>query len=645
MDWMSDAADEAAIHLATRLRTRFGSKSWAEFSVRLSEHGDRLFQRLHRLYGWRYDFAWIYEQMIEVAAEGYLNRPKALRRIDRKTTVPPAWLSDPGSLWAMAYLDRYAGTVKGLREHFDHLATLGITHLHVLPPYAVPDGPSDGGFAISDYRQLRDGLGTTEKLEKIASELREIGVTLVLDLVANHTASDHPWAKAASAGDSRYKKFYFAFSDRTVPDQYAPHLPSMGSDRGGDAFTWHPDMDGGSWVWTTFHSFQWDLNYSNPEVLAAMAGEMLFLINLGAGVIRMDSLPFLWKRAGTTCENLPEAHVIVQILRILVEIAAPSVTFQSGSVARTNDVDPFVGPEECRVGHNPLLMSSVWEALATSDTRLLSRALDDRFPEGCTSLTYLRSHDDIGWWFADEDAAALGIDPQAHRHYLNEYYQGRWQGSVARGQVSREHPGTDDLTLSGTVASLAGLEVAVEDLDPTAAELAVRRILAAFAVVIGAGGVPMIFLGDEIAQLSDHTYMADSDLAHDSRWSHRPFLDRLRLQSAQAGEGVEGAVLAGLRRLLDVRRSLDGFEPGIRAEPVDLGDVALIGFRRGPVLVVVNMTDRPVITSRPTFSKGDLFDLISGESWDGHVLGPFEYRYLTDTQDTGANSPVSSLRA
>jgi len=630
MDWMSEAADEAAIHLATRLRASFGSKSWSEFSGRLSEHGERLFRILHRLYGWRYDFAWIYEQMIEVAAEGYLDRPKALRRIDRESTSPPSWLSDPGSLWAVIYLDRYAGTVKGLRDHFDHLKSLGVTHLHLMPPYAVPEGPNDGGYAVSDYRRLRDGLGTTQKLAKVAAELREIGVTLVLDLVCNHTASNHPWAKAASAGDPRYKAFYFAFPHREVPDRYAPHLRSMVPDRGGDAFTWHPEMDGGSWVWTTFHPFQWDLDYSNPDVLAAIAAEMLFLVNLGTGVIRMDSVPFLWKRPGTTCENLPEAHLVVQALQTVAEIAAPSVTFLSGTMVQSDEVVTFVNPEECRVGYNPLLMSSVWEALGTADTRLLARALDNRFrlPEGCTWLTYLRSHDDIAWLFADEDAVALGIDPHAHRHYLNEYYRGQWPGSTARGQATRENSGTGDVNISGTAASLAGLEAAVEDLEPSAAQVAVRRILASFAVVLGAGGVPMVILGDEIAQLSDHTYLADPDLAGDSRWSHRPFLDRPRLQSAEASEGAEGAVLAGFRRLLEVRRVQEGFGPEIHPEPLELEDQALIGFRRGSVLVVVNMTDRPVIVSRSCLPEVELFDLITKEAWDGHVLGPYEYRYL-----------------
>lgn len=641
MDWMSDAADEAANHLAASLRPRFGSKAWTEFSTRLSDHGERLFRLLHHLYGWRFDFAWIYEQMIGVAADAFLDRPKALRRIDRKSTDPPQWLSDSRSLLGMAYLDRYAGNVRGLRERFDHLASLGVSHLHLLPPFATPEGANDGGFAVSDYQRLGDGLGTTKELKRMANELRDIGATLVLDLVLSGTASDHSWALAASHGDAEYRAFYFLFPDREVPDTYAPHLRSIGPARGGDAFTWHPEVDGGAWVWTTLSPLQWDLDYSNPGVLAAVAAEMLFLANLGAGVIRINGEQFLWKRPGTNCEGLPEAHQIVQVLDTVARIAAPSISLVSGAMVPGSQMS-FVSGGECRAAYHSVLMSAVWEALATADTRLLASVLADGsvLPPGCAWITYLRSHDDIGWWFDDEAALALGVDPEAHRRYLTTFYSGSRADSAARGQIARDSAGDRSATVSGTAAALAGIEAAVEGLEAPAAEIAVRRLLAAFAVILGVGGVPMLFLGDETAQLSHYSHLADPDLAGDVRWTQRPVFDGMRLQSASAGEGPEGAVLAGFQHLLEVRRGIDQFGPEIPAQPIDLGDKGLLGFRRGPVTVVVNLTERPVILARANLPEGDLFDLIARDTWDGHVLGPYEYRYL-ETPD--ARTPVSSL--
>ena len=558
MDWMSEAAVEAAIHLEGRLRPGFGPKSWAEFSSRLSEHGEPIFRLLHRLYGWRYDFAWLYEQFIDLGAEGFRQRPRFLRAIDRRSTTPPSWLADPASLMAMADLDRYAGTVKGLRDRFDHLATLGVTHLHLISPDPAPGAADPGSPAGSPHPWRSHRLGTTKQLRKIAAELREIDVTLVLDM-------------------------------RVGPTTVA---------------------------------------YQDPELLKAVAGEMVYLANLGAGVIRVDGAGWLWKEGEPGSAN-PEAHLLFEVLAALTSMAAPSTILLSGAMVPSETAAEFVRPDEFRLAYNSSLMSSVWEALATSDTRLLSVALGDRFrpPAGCTWITYLRSNDDLGWWFADPDAVARGIDPDAHRRYLSTFYTGQWAGSSARGQVARTLP--DGIaTVSGTAASLAGLESAVEALDAQASDIAVRRVLAAWAVIIGAGGVPMVFLGDEIAQLSAHAYTADPTLDPDPRWSQRPFFEPARFQSAADGQGPEGAVLAGFRRLLEIRRAINGFGPEVRPTPVDLGDPSLIAFQRGPVLVVVNMTDHPLILTRTGLPDGELHDLVAGEPWAGHLLGPYEYRYV-----------------
>lgn len=664
VDWMSTAAQEAAEHVATTMRHRFGPRAWTEFESRLSEHGERLFRLMHRLYGWRYDFAWSYQQMLEVAAEGFIDRPKPLRRIDRRSTVPPPWVSDSNTLIAMTYLDRYAGTVNGLRGHLDHLSSLGATHLHLLPLFATPEGPNDGGFAVSDYRQLRAGLGTTKQLRKAAAELREIGVTLILDLIVSGTAGDHPWAQAAAAGDPAYRAFYFLFPDRELPDRYSRHLRPLRPGLIGDSFNWHPEIGGGAWVWSGVSPCEWDLDYSNPAVLAAIAGEMLSLANLGAGMIRLNGAESLWKQEGTDCQNLPESHLIVQVLEAISRIAAPSISFLNGAMVPSGPRASFIGPDECRAGYDSILTSTVWEALATGDTGLLAQALADRrqIPNGCVWITYLRSHDDIGWWFPDEVAHRLGIDPEAHRRYLSAFYQGRWPGSTARGQVTGWHidvplenssPASGNSAtfgnsattgtpgISGTAASLAGLEAAVEGLEEFAADLAVRRLLAGFAIVLGAGGVPMLFLGDELAQLSDQAGLAQADpasagLVDEVQWCHRPHFDWPRLESATAGDGPEGAVLARFLRLLEVRREVAEFGPGIPPAPFDLGDRGAIGFSRGPVSVVVNMTDRPVVVSRSAFPESELFDLVSEDTWEGHVLGPYEYRYLLDAKSQGS---------
>jgi len=600
-DWFIEEAPRALETVLERVRPRFKGrpKRWAQFESALTERFPEIFRKLHALYGWRYDFAWWLERLVVVAADGYLNRDKALVAADRATD--PEWPARPDTIWAMGYVDRFCDTFDRLPETIPHLRSLGVTHLHIMPPYLRPAGGGDGGYAVSDYRTTLPSLGTIDDLRSAISALRAGGIGVVLDFVANHTADDHPWAEAAKAGDPRHTGRYFMFDDRTIPDRYAPSLRAIFPDRGGDAFTWRPDVAGpagGKWVWTTFFEYQWDLDYRNPDVLVAMTGELLFLVNLGVSVVRMDATPFLWKRQGTSCENLEEAHTLLQLMDLIVEVVAPSVELLSEAIVHPDDVSRFVRPDECRLGYNPVVMSTIWEALATRDTRLLRRSLAYRqwLPDGCQWLTYLRSHDDIGWGFADEDAAHLGIDPAAHRRFLNNFYSGRFPGSFARGLRFQDNPETGDARISGSLASLAGLEAALETADSATVEPVVDRMLAAAVVMATISGIPMLYLGDEIGQLNDPGYVNDPDLASDNRWAHRPHFDWQRLERLETETGGVARFLAGLRRLLALRGGLAalGGGPGRLTEQSDTAVVSFTRSHDGAVIeVIVNLADRP----------------------------------------------------
>ena len=123
-----------------------------------------------------------------------------------------------------------------------------------------------------------------------------------MDFIFNHTSDEHEWARKAAAGDPGYSDYYWIYPDRTMPDAFEEQVREIFPDDHPGSFVPMPD---GRWVWATFHTFQWDLNYSNPEVFRAMAGEMLFLANQGVDILRMDAVAFIWKQLGTPCENLP----------------------------------------------------------------------------------------------------------------------------------------------------------------------------------------------------------------------------------------------------------------------------------------------------------------------------------------------------
>ena len=247
-----------------------------------------------------------------------------------------------------------------------------------------------------------------------------------------------------------------------MPDRYEQHLREIFPDARPGSFSYRHDV--GYWVWTTFNSFQWDLNYANPEVFRAMAGEMLFIANAGTEILRLDALAFTWKKLGTDCENLPEAHLLVQAFNLVARIAAPSLLFKSEAIVHPDEVNKYIDSRECQLSYNPLLMALLWNSLATREVGLLRHSMSYRYtiPADCAWVNYIRVHDDIGWTFDDGDAAALGINGYDHRRFLNAFYTGRFQGSFGRGLPFQENPRSGDARISGTLASLAGLEEALQ---------------------------------------------------------------------------------------------------------------------------------------------------------------------------------------
>ncbi len=143
-------------------------------------------------------------------------------------------------------------------------------------------------------------------------------------------------------------------------------------------------------------------------------------------------------------------------------------------------------------------------------------------PKRTAWVNYLRCHDDIGWTFDDADAAALGINAYDHRQFLNRFYTGQFKGSFARGIPFQENLETGDMRIAGTLASLAGLEKAIEENSDAEKELAIKRMLLLQGVTLSIGGIPLIYLGEEWAMLNDYDFIKDPAKAGDTRWVHRP---------------------------------------------------------------------------------------------------------------------------
>ena len=561
--WMSHETASSLKRLLPRIEARFSDRTdpaeWEAYVARLKRHFPRLFERLFALYGAEYDFFYHLETILATATEMWLQRPEELKALDALREADPDWYQSNRMVGAMCYVDLFAGDIQGLREKIPYLLEMGITYLHLMPVFQVPEGDSDGGYAVSSYREIHPPLGSMEDLAELATELRRHGISLVLDFVFNHTSDEHEWAKRALAGDAEFQEYYRMFPDRELPDAYEASLIDVFPDERPGAFTYLTRLK--KWVWTTFHSYQWDLNYENPAVFSSMLEEMLFLANQGIEVLRLDAVAFLWKRVGTSSQNLPEAHWLIQAFNTLGSIAAPAMVFKSEAIVHPDEVKKYIGAGECQLSYNPQLMALLWESLATRDTRVLQHAMQRGFaiPSGCAWVNYIRCHDDIGWAFSDEDVTAAGFNAAEHRRFLSDFYIGRHKESFARGAAFQEDAETGDSRVSGMLASLAGLEKSLAEQDKEGVDLAVGRILLLHGVIMTIGGIPLFYLGDEIGMLNDDSYSQDVTKAGDSRWLHRPAFDWQRAELRRDPASVVGRIHQGLLRLVQLRNQNPAF--------------------------------------------------------------------------------------
>ncbi|MEZ5115220.1 MAG: alpha-amylase family glycosyl hydrolase [Candidatus Nanopelagicales bacterium] len=593
-----------------------------------------------------YPVAEVLPRVVDLVAAAHLGRSARLRGRDRQRLLNPDWFQRSDALGYAAYADRFAGTLRGVGEHIPYLSELGVTYLHLMPLLQPRPAPNDGGYAVADYRAVRSDLGTMADLERLAEDLHEAGISLTLDLVLNHVAREHAWAEAARAGDPHYRDYFYVFPDRTVPDRYERTLPEVFPAFAPGNFTWDDDLSG--WVWTTFNSWQWDVNWANPDVFCEYADIVLYLANRGVDCLRLDAIAFTWKRMGTDCQNQPEVHDLTQALRAIAHMAAPSLVFKAEAIVGPDQLVAYLGTgahagRVSDLAYHNSLMVQIWSSLATRDARLMAQALK-RFPVipvTASWATYLRCHDDIGWAIDDADAAAVGWNGYDHRAFLSRFYTGEFPGTFARGAEFQPNELTGDRRVSGSAASLAGVEIAWEHGDPAALDLAIGRLLCGYAMVLGFGGLPLLYMGDELGLLNDLSYLDEPPHRDDNRWMHRPPMPWHLVQERHDHHTVMGRVFSGVRHLVAVRRATEALHASVGTTVLAAADPAVAVFvRRHAAATVVELfnlseQDRAVhLDEVAAYGVGRPFDLLHDrvpEVHDGWIhLPPYAVRWLVD---------------
>ncbi len=504
-----------------------------------------------------------FEQILETIADAYKKRSVGLKKRDNEKlkTEPEHWFLSNQIAGMSLYVDRFSNNLKGLGDKLDYFDKLGVNFLHIMPVFESPAGESDGGYAVSDFRKVDARFGTLSDLEEVQQKMQQRNMYLMLDIVLNHTSHRHEWAMKAKGGDQQYLDYFYFYADRQIPDEYEKAMPEVFPESSPGNFTYIPECD--KWVMTVFHNYQWDLNYSNPRVFVEMLDTIFFYANLGVDILRIDAPAFIWKQIGTGCQNLPLAHTLLQLIKQCVKIAAPGVALLGEAIVAPNEIMKYFGTgdkeaEECDFAYNATHMALQWDTLATGDTRVMLAAQQEllKKPYDTSWITYTRCHDDIGLGYEDSMIEAASYNPYEHRRFLKDYYSGRYDGSPARGALFSVNEKTGDARISGSLASLCGLETAITNNDKTKIEIAIRKILLMQAHSFFIGGIPVIFYGDEVGYTNDYSYLQDDGKSYDNRWMHRPLINWKKNKKIEQTGTPEQIIFSSTQKLITIRKKL-----------------------------------------------------------------------------------------
>ncbi len=639
-------------HILDELKPDIRRADLRHFYTRLGANFYGIYSLFKHLYGERDDFEQQMIHLVEVMACQYIARMSELKQLDVIRENNHNWFLSQEIAGMALYSDGFAVNLKGLQENVRYFQELGVNMVHVMPILKCPQGASDGGYAVSDFRDVDDRVGTLDDLRGVADEMRKRGILLTLDVVVNHTSDEHDWAVRAQAGDEKYQAYYYTFDNRYIPDMFEETMPEIFPETAPGNFTYNDKMN--KWVMTVFNNYQWDLNYSNPAVFIEMLDIVLFWANQGADIVRLDAVAFLWKKIGTTCQNEREAHLILQLMKDCCQVTAPGVLFIAEAIVAPVEITKYFGEDaiiakECEIAYNATFMALMWDAVATKNCKLLNKGVQN-LPhklDRATWLNYVRCHDDIGLGFADTDIIQAGYSPSEHRKFLLDYLTGEYDASPARGRPFGKNDKTGDARISGSLASLAGLESALESGDETLIQQSIDLILLLHSMIMSFGGIPLIYYGDEIGTLNDYSYLDDGNKTHDSRWMHRPRIDWEKAERRKQLGSVEQRIFNGIQKMIAVRRSTPAFADFNNRELVEASDPHLFAFiRSNPmqmgdhVLVVGNFDVTPRFISIKELSRygyrdyACLQDLYSGESPtffnDRLVIPPHRFYWLTD---------------
>jgi maltose alpha-D-glucosyltransferase/alpha-amylase len=315
----------------------------------------------------------------------------------RRRSFDPLWYKDAViyEMHVKAFHDANGdgiGDLRGLIEKLDYLQELGITCLWLLPFFPSP--LKDDGYDISDYRSIHPDYGTVEEFKQLVAAAHARRIRVLVELVVNHTSDQHPWFQAARrAPRGSPQRGFYVWSET---DQLYRDARIIFTDTEKSNWTW--DAEAQQYYWHRFFSHQPDLNFDNPVVLGELLDVLRFWGELGVDGFRLDAVPYLAERDGTSCENLPETHAILRRIRHFVDEHFPGRLLLAEANQWPADVRPYFGEgDECHMAFHFPLMPRIFMALRLEDVEPIVEIMGrtPAIPESCQWALFLRNHDEL----------------------------------------------------------------------------------------------------------------------------------------------------------------------------------------------------------------------------------------------------------
>ncbi|HCW07023.1 MAG TPA: alpha-amylase, partial [Cytophagales bacterium] len=228
------------------------------FYLRAIANGETIHQLYNEIYGAHPNAAEVFNQIVAELVSAHRQRSASMRAKDEHKAEQGHWFLSNQINGMSLYVDRFCGQLLNLPEKLSYFNELGVNLLHLMPIFESPEGESDGGYAVSNFRKVDSRFGSLDDLIDLRKAMDEKGMMLMVDIVLNHTSHKHEWAEKAKSGDKHYQQYYYMYDDRSTPDAFEKNMPEIFPESSPGNFTFNKES--GKWVMTVFHHYQWDLH-------------------------------------------------------------------------------------------------------------------------------------------------------------------------------------------------------------------------------------------------------------------------------------------------------------------------------------------------------------------------------------------------